>query len=73
MSKYPLSISILIPEMSKAFLQFVLNLLQEMETFPCVTLLPCYPLLLVMISDYFPVFPLFILGDQEVLLLWFYR
>lgn len=61
------------PRDVKCFFQFVLNLLQKIETFPCVMLLPCYPVLLMMITDYFPVFPLFILGDKEVLLLSFYR
>lgn len=37
------------------FFQFVLNLLEKIEIFPCVMLLLCYPVLLMMISAYFPV------------------
>lgn len=73
MSKYPLSISILIPEMSNAFSSLFWIYLKKIEMFPSVMLLLCYPVLLMMISDYFPIFPLFILGDKEVLLLSFYR
>lgn len=57
----------------KCFSQFVLNLLEKIEMFPCIRLLLCYPVLLMMISDSFPVFLLFILEDKEVLLLSFYR